>query len=133
MKNKKLKQQLSPMFSDLADQYLISLDSQVEMKLPLGRGKQGKPVDVTLFEIIRMEIYEFFCNEKSKYASLKKDIKKDTDLILASLCAGVAASLVTAGVSIGVTVIAAAVALLLKITLRIGTQSLCKYVAKYQI
>lgn len=120
---------LSPYFRELVDLYEVSLEEQEKLELPRPRGETDS--DLSLFVIIRSEIYKFFCEEDGEYKEARKDIGKDRDLVFGFICGSVGAAVATAGIAIPVAVLSAAVAIVLKTTITIGVRSLCNYVSLY--
>lgn len=122
---------VSPFFRDLADRYESSLLDQKQIELPIARGERDDTPDITLFKVIRAELYSLFCTKSTEYDDLRNANGGDTKAITMFVCGAAATALASAGLSLPVITIAAAVSLLLRMTLTVGTRALCRYASLF--
>ena len=122
--------QIPNLFREQVDLYKKALTEHALMDRIGARG--GEVDEITLFLIIRSELYKFFCSTDD-YESTRKDVSKDYDRVLMFICGGVATSVATSGLSIPVALLTASTALMLRVTLSVGVKSLCRYVDKFSL
>lgn len=122
---------VSPFFQDIADRYESSLLDQKQIELPIARGERDDKPDITLFKVVRAELYSLFCTKSSEYEELRKANGDDTKAITIFVCGAAATALASAGISLPIITITAAVSLLLRMTLTVGTRALCRYASSF--